>query len=49
MTILRLELAGNDPVRANGFKACTYTDLAIAWQNNRRHVEGIGYKIKRKK
>ncbi len=48
-TVICLELASDDPVRSKAIWAgCTYTEIATAWQNNRRKVEGIGYKIKEK-
>jgi hypothetical protein len=48
-TIICLELASDDPVRSKAIKeACTYTEIAVAWQNNRRKTEGVGYKIKDK-
>jgi len=48
-TIICLELANDDPVRSKAIKEhCTYTEIAVAWQNNRRKTEGVGYKIKEK-
>jgi len=44
--LIRLCLAGGDPLRARELTECTETELAIAWQDNRRQVEGVGYKIR---
>jgi hypothetical protein len=46
-TIICLELSADDPVRSKAiWNGCTYTEIAIAWQNNRRKAEGVGYKVK---
>jgi hypothetical protein len=46
-TVICLELSSNDPLRAKELRdGCTLTEIAMAWQNNRRAVEGIGYKVK---
>lgn len=46
-TVICLELAEDDPVRSKAIQdSCTYTEIAVAWQNNRRKIEGVGYKVK---
>lgn len=44
--VIMLELADNDPLRARELRHCTPTEIAKAWQNKNRHVEGVGYKVK---
>lgn len=44
--LIRLSLSGGDPLRARELRECTESELAIAWQDNRRQIEGVGYKIR---
>jgi len=47
---LSLSLAVNNPLLAKEMLAgCTKLEIASAWQNNRRDVEGVGYKVEYKK
>jgi hypothetical protein len=46
--VIVLELAGDNPAEAKRInRACTYGEIATAWINSRRKVEGIGYKVNR--
>jgi hypothetical protein len=48
-TVIRLELAGGNPsVAKDILNDCTYTEVAEAWQINRRSTLGVGYRIKTK-
>jgi hypothetical protein len=47
--VIRLELAGGNPSLAKKIRRdCTYSEVAEAWQVDRRKALGIGYRIKQK-
>jgi hypothetical protein len=49
-TVVILELAGNNPADALRLRReCTYSDIADAWMNSRRSVEGVGYRVETRK
>jgi len=44
--VIILSLAKDNPAEVHRIKkACTYMDIAMAWANNRRTTEGVGYRI----
>lgn len=46
--VIALELAGDNPAEARRIRrVCTYGEIATAWINSRRKLEGVGYKVNR--
>lgn len=47
--VIRLSLAGGNPSLAKDIQErCTFTEVAEAWQIDRRSTLGVGYRIKSK-
>jgi hypothetical protein len=42
-----LDLCDDSPAEAKRIMdVCTYTEVALAWANSRRRIEGIGYEVR---
>lgn len=46
--VVCLELAGDNPVAARQiYDSCTFDEIGEAWQNNRRKIESVGFRVKK--